>query len=59
MASELGARGVEMLRLRVVEKLTLAEIGERYALSGERVRQILNKCASCKNRDKMPGQPLI
>lgn len=32
----------EMLRLRVVEGLTLAEIGARFGVGQERVRQLLN-----------------
>jgi len=32
----------EMLRLRLIEGLTLGEIGERTAVSKERVRQLLN-----------------
>jgi Sigma-70, region 4/Bacterial RNA polymerase, alpha chain C terminal domain len=35
-------RNREMLRLRIIERLTLAEIGERTGISRERVRQILN-----------------
>jgi Sigma-70, region 4 len=34
-------RDLEMFRLRVVERLTLAEVGERTGVSQERVRQIL------------------
>lgn len=33
----------EMYRLRTVEGLTLPEIGERYGIGAERVRQILNR----------------
>ncbi len=33
----------EMYRLRTLEGLTLPEIGERYDISAERVRQILNR----------------
>jgi hypothetical protein len=32
----------EMLRLRTVEGLTFREIGERYGVSRERVRQLLH-----------------
>lgn len=39
-----GARAREMLRLRDEEQLTLREIGERYGLTAERVRQIVNRC---------------
>jgi hypothetical protein len=35
-------RNREMLRLRLVEGLTLAEIGKRTGVSQERVRQLLN-----------------
>ncbi len=38
-----NARASEMLRLREIEHLTLREIGERYGLTSERVRQILNR----------------
>jgi hypothetical protein len=34
-------RDLEMFRLRLVERLTLAEVGERTGVSQERVRQIL------------------
>ncbi len=33
---------MEMLRQRLLEGLTLAEIGARHGLSGERIRQLLN-----------------
>jgi DNA-binding Lrp family transcriptional regulator/DNA-binding CsgD family transcriptional regulator len=36
-------REQEMYRLRTVEGLTLPKIGERYGVSAERVRQILNR----------------
>jgi hypothetical protein len=36
-----NARNREMLRLRLVERLTLAEVGERTGVSTERVRQLL------------------
>lgn len=36
-------RESEMLRLRDVEHLTLREIGERYGITAERVRQIVNR----------------
>jgi hypothetical protein len=36
-----GEREREMFRLRVVEGLTLKEIGERFGVIGERVRQLL------------------
>jgi transcriptional regulator with XRE-family HTH domain len=36
-----GEREREMLRLRVVEGWTLKEIGERFSVIGERVRQLL------------------
>jgi hypothetical protein len=36
-----GERDLEMFRLRLVERLTLAEVGERTGVSQERVRQIL------------------
>jgi AraC-like DNA-binding protein/DNA-binding CsgD family transcriptional regulator len=35
-------RELQMLRLRAVEGLTLAQIGERFGIKGERVRQLLN-----------------
>lgn len=34
-------RARELLRLRLIERLTLAEIGERHNISKERVRQLL------------------
>lgn len=34
-------RDLEMFRLRLVEGLTLAEVGERIGVSSERVRQLL------------------
>lgn len=37
-------REAEMLRLRTVEGLTLREIGERYGVTDERVRQLLRGC---------------
>jgi DNA-directed RNA polymerase sigma subunit (sigma70/sigma32) len=37
-------RAREMLRLRDEEHLTLREIAERYNLTPERVRQIVNRC---------------
>ena len=39
--SVLTDRNREILRLRFEEKLTLAAIGEKYGLGGERVRQIV------------------
>jgi Sigma-70, region 4 len=36
------ARHVEMLRLRLVEGLTLREVGERTGVGPERVRQLLS-----------------
>lgn len=36
------ARHVKMLRLRLVERLTLREVGERTGLTGTRVQQVLN-----------------
>ena len=36
-----GDRNREIFRLRVVEGLTLSELGERFGLNRERVRQIL------------------
>ncbi len=39
-----GARAREMLRLRDEEHLTLREIAERYGITSERVRQIVNRC---------------
>jgi len=36
-----GDRNREIFRLRVVEGLTLSELGERFSLNRERVRQIL------------------
>jgi Sigma-70, region 4 len=39
-----GARAREILRLRDEEHLTLREIGERYGITTERVRQIVNLC---------------
>ncbi len=44
----------EMLRLREVDHLTLREIGERYDLTAERVRQILNQC---RRRMRQPDRP--
>jgi RNA polymerase sigma factor (sigma-70 family) len=38
------ARAREILRLRDEEHLTLREIGERYGITTERVRQIVNRC---------------
>lgn len=49
MASDTDVRTAEMLRLRVVENLTLAEIGQRYDLSAERVRQILRRCTDSQS----------
>ncbi len=44
-----------MLRLRDEEHLTLREIGERYGLSTERVRQITNRCRyTLQNSDHPP-----
>jgi hypothetical protein len=37
-----GDREREILRLRLIEKLTLGEIAERIGISQERVRQLLN-----------------
>jgi hypothetical protein len=37
-----GDREREILRLRLIEKLTLGEIGQRTGVSTERVRQLLN-----------------
>jgi hypothetical protein len=37
-----GDREREILRLRLIEKLTLGEIGDRIGISQERVRQLLN-----------------
>jgi hypothetical protein len=37
-----GDREREILRLRLIEKLTLHEIGDRIGISQERVRQLLN-----------------
>lgn len=39
----LEEREREMYRLRVVEGLTLRELGERFGIGPERVRQILNR----------------
>ncbi|HEX4436802.1 MAG TPA: sigma factor-like helix-turn-helix DNA-binding protein [Solirubrobacteraceae bacterium] len=39
-----GDRELEMLRLRIVEGMTLNEIGLRYGIIAERVRQILGQC---------------
>lgn len=44
-----------MLRLRDVEQLTLREIGERYDLTAERVRQILNRCRNALQDPDRPG----
>jgi transposase len=38
-----GERAREMYRLRVVEGLTLRELGERFGVGPERVRQLLNR----------------
>lgn len=38
-----GEREREMYRLRVVEGLTLRELGERFGVGSERVRQLLNR----------------
>lgn len=38
-----GEREREMYRLRVVEGLTLRELGERFGIGPERVRQLLNR----------------
>jgi transcriptional regulator with XRE-family HTH domain len=43
--SESDGRAQEMWRLRVEEGLTLRSIGERFGLSPERVRQVLNRHA--------------
>lgn len=40
--SKPSAREREMYRLRVVEGLSLREIGERFGLAGEQVRQLLS-----------------
>jgi predicted DNA-binding protein (UPF0251 family) len=37
-----GDREREILRLRLIEHLTLGEIGERIGISQERVRQLLS-----------------
>lgn len=37
-----GEREREILRLRLIEKLTLHEIGDRIGISQERVRQLLS-----------------
>lgn len=49
MASDTDVRTAEMLRLRAVENLTLTEIGQRYDLSTERVRQILRRCTDSQS----------
>lgn len=41
----LEEREREMYRLRVVEGLTLRELGERFGIGPERVRQIVNRYA--------------
>ncbi len=38
-----GEREREMYRLRVLEGLTLRELGERFGVGPERVRQLLNR----------------
>lgn len=38
-----GEREREMYRLRVVEGFTLRELGERFGVGPERVRQLLNR----------------
>jgi|HubBroStandDraft_6_1064221.scaffolds.fasta_scaffold411085_2 transcriptional regulator with XRE-family HTH domain len=39
-----GDRELEMLRLRIVDGMTLSEIGQRHGVIPERVRQILAQC---------------
>jgi DNA-directed RNA polymerase sigma subunit (sigma70/sigma32) len=48
------ARAREMLRLRDEEHLTLREIGERYGITTERVRQIVNRCRFTLQQAKLP-----
>lgn len=45
---KLDARFLKMEQLRLNEKLTLKEIGIKFNISTERVRQILNKSPLCK-----------
>jgi hypothetical protein len=40
-------RHVEMLRLRLVEGLTLDEVGERTGVTGGRVQQLLRDYSGC------------
>lgn len=48
-------RNIEIVRLRHVERLTLGQIGDRFGLSYERVRQILIKQTGSAD---YPGPPL-
>lgn len=53
-----GARELEMFRLRLVERLTLAEVGERTGVSQERVRQILRLHFGLTDKPPRPrGRP--
>jgi hypothetical protein len=55
------ARHVEMLRLRLVEGLTLREVGELTGITGERVKQLLGlyfgaACTQAKGRARERGR---
>jgi Sigma-70, region 4 len=52
--ASVDARAREMLRLRDQEHLSLREIGERYGISGERVRQIVNRCRHALGEGRVP-----
>ncbi len=52
-----GARAREILRLRDEEHLTLREIGERYGITTERVRQIANRCRFALQEASPPLRP--
>lgn len=49
-------RAAEMYRLRVQEGLTLRQIGERYGVSKERVRQIVNRHLYTTGRWTVDGE---
>lgn len=51
--SEIVGRAKEMHRLRNEEKLSLQKIGDRYGLSRERVRQVVNKYEQVFRRQEM------
>lgn len=54
--SEIVGRAKEMHRLRNEEKLSLQKIGDRYGLSRERVRQVVNKYEQVFRRQEMMEQ---